>query len=207
MRWYAGDRTVLAAGLAAWCAAAACLWPSPMMTAEGFALLSAPVPVSVRNHGAGPPRRQRRHRPQGTTLPTSLHGFHDTAGVTSGRRRPHDDFHWEEEEEEGDDSRPTSIARRMALRTVATAVLGGSLCGVVRAFPSRASAEVGTLPEFAGTNNVLRGLTVNVADAGQQESMVAFLENGFDMKVLRKRIRGSVEETVRVMDFVSSNVS
>jgi hypothetical protein len=58
-----------------------------------------------------------------------------------------------------------------------------------------ASAEVGTLPEFANTNAILQGITVNVADASQQETMIKFLENAFDCKVLRKRIRGTVEDT------------
>ena len=61
---------------------------------------------------------------------------------------------------------------------------------------SAAVAEVGTLPEFANTNAVLQGVTVNVADISQQEAMINFLINAFDFRVLRKRIRGTVEETV-----------
>ena len=66
--------------------------------------------------------------------------------------------------------------------------------------PNMASAEVGTLPEFADTNAIIQGITISVADASQQDAMVNFLINGFDMKVLRKRIRNSVEETVGADD-------
>jgi hypothetical protein len=58
-----------------------------------------------------------------------------------------------------------------------------------------ADAAVGSLPEFADTNAVLQGVTIRVADQSQEKAMIAFLEGAFDCKVLRKRIRGSVEET------------
>lgn len=58
-----------------------------------------------------------------------------------------------------------------------------------------ANAALGTLPELASTNAVLQGITVKVADKSQQDAMIAFLVEGFDFKVLRKRIRGSLEET------------
>ncbi|KAG7374776.1 hypothetical protein IV203_013871 [Nitzschia inconspicua] len=82
-----------------------------------------------------------------------------------------------------------SQTRRGILRTASVLI-------ATHLIPSApASAEVGTLPEFSDTNAILQGLTVNVADASQQEAMIKFLENGFDCKVLRKRIRGNVEET------------
>jgi hypothetical protein len=58
-----------------------------------------------------------------------------------------------------------------------------------------ANAAVGTLPELASTNAVLQGITVKVADKSQQDAMISFLVDGFDCKVLRKRIRGGLEET------------
>ena len=61
--------------------------------------------------------------------------------------------------------------------------------------PERATAAVGTLPEFTDTNAILQGLTIKVADQSQQNAMIQFLENGFEFQVLRKRIRGSIEET------------
>jgi hypothetical protein len=64
--------------------------------------------------------------------------------------------------------------------------------------PEAANAAVGTLPESANTNAIIQGITVNVADKSQQDSMISFLTDGFDFKVLRKRIKGSVEDTVGV---------
>jgi len=58
-----------------------------------------------------------------------------------------------------------------------------------------ANAAVGTLPEFSDTNAIVQGVTINVADRSQQDDMIKFLENGFDFKVLRKRIVDSVEDT------------
>jgi hypothetical protein len=87
-----------------------------------------------------------------------------------------------------------SSARRAVLSSAALAtgslMLGGAL-------PEAANAAVGTLPEFSDTNAFIQGLTVNVADKPQQEAMINFLVNGFDFQVLRKRIKDSVEETVR----------
>lgn len=60
-----------------------------------------------------------------------------------------------------------------------------------------AVAAVGSLPEFADTNAILQGLTVNVADPSQQKSMIEFLIQGFGFQVLRQRINGPIEETVR----------
>ena len=91
---------------------------------------------------------------------------------------------------------PDSTARRQAIIKSCSTIVASSLIldGSIEVSPS--VAAVGTLPEYEDTNAVLQGLTVNVADASQQEQMIAFLTNGFDFQVLRKRIRGSVEETV-----------
>ena len=66
-------------------------------------------------------------------------------------------------------------------------------------FPVSTDAAVGSLPEFSDTNAVVQGITVNVADKSQEEAMINFLVNGFDFKVLRKRIVDSVEDTVGVV--------
>lgn len=63
--------------------------------------------------------------------------------------------------------------------------------------PSQASqAAVGTLPEFSNANAILQGLTVNVADQSQQDSMINFLKDAFDFRVLRQRKAGSITDTV-----------
>lgn len=81
------------------------------------------------------------------------------------------------------------ISRRTLLgqSIVAAAALAGS--------PQLTTAAVGTLPELADANAILQGITIKVADPEQQKAMLAFLENGFDCQVLRKRITGSLEET------------
>ena len=78
----------------------------------------------------------------------------------------------------------------------ATSMLGNQFVGGT---VQSANAAVGTLPEFESTNAILQGITVNVADKSQQDAMITFLTNGFDFKVLRKRIQGSIEDTVRVL--------
>jgi len=87
-----------------------------------------------------------------------------------------------------DEESHTSATRRAMIRCAA-------LSSVSFLPQNFASAEVGTLPEYADTNAILQGITVNVADASQQESMINFLINAFDFKILRKRVRNSVEET------------
>jgi catechol 2,3-dioxygenase-like lactoylglutathione lyase family enzyme len=58
-----------------------------------------------------------------------------------------------------------------------------------------AEAAVGTLPELANANAVLQGVTIRVADQSQQKATVSFFTDAFDFKVLRQRIKGTVEET------------
>lgn len=70
-----------------------------------------------------------------------------------------------------------------------------SVAGLLVSSSLPSVAAVGSLPEFADTNAILQGITVNVADKSQQDAMINFLVNAFDFLVLRKRIRGSIEET------------
>ena len=60
-----------------------------------------------------------------------------------------------------------------------------------------ATLAIGTLPELQTTNAVLQGITVTVADQSQLESMITFLTNSFDFKVLRQTTEGTVTNTVR----------
>ena len=72
----------------------------------------------------------------------------------------------------------------------------GAAAGIVAGVPGVAAAAVGSLPEFRETNAILQGITVNVADKSQQDAMIDFLVNGFNFKILRKRINDPVEDTV-----------
>ena len=98
------------------------------------------------------------------------------------------------------------VSRRSVLTSSSMVVVGAASSLFVQpeqgqlfaASPARsANAAVGTLPEFADTNAIIQGITVNVADKSQQDSMINFLTGAFDFQVLRKRISGSVEDTVR----------
>ncbi len=64
-----------------------------------------------------------------------------------------------------------------------------------------ANAAVGTLPEFADTNAIFQGLTIDVTDSNQYEETIEFFTKGFEgMRVLRERGGdggGVVKETVR----------
>lgn len=60
--------------------------------------------------------------------------------------------------------------------------------------PSSVQAEVGTLPDFADTNFILQGMTVNVADLSQFDDMVSFLESGLFFKVLKEKDSGDIKE-------------
>lgn len=93
---------------------------------------------------------------------------------------------------DGDDFECSLIRRSLFHSAAATSLslaLGGSNLPV-------ANAAVGNLPEFSDSDAIIQGLTVNVADRSQLDSMVDFLLNGFDFQILRQRIRDSVEEVV-----------
>ena len=51
--------------------------------------------------------------------------------------------------------------------------------------PDDALAAVGTLPELQDANAVLQGLTIKVTDPSQQKQMISFLQDAFEMEVLR----------------------
>lgn len=84
--------------------------------------------------------------------------------------------------------------RKMMTKTAALASF--SFLSTAVGSPEKSSAAVGSLPEFADTNAVVNGLTINVADASQQKAMIDFLIGAFDFEVQRQRIQGTIEETV-----------
>mmetsp|Transcript_43665 Transcript_43665/g.105884 ORF Transcript_43665/g.105884 Transcript_43665/m.105884 type:complete len:412 (+) Transcript_43665:236-1471(+) len=139
---------------------------------------SSPSSAAAQNHQA---RRYGHH--QRPSPPSSHMSMGD---INEGQ---------DDNDNDNDNTSPASTTRRQAIITSCSTIVASSLImdGSINVSPS--VAAVGTLPEYADTNAVIQGLTVNVADSSQQEQMIAFLTNGFDFQVLRKRIRGSVEET------------
>ncbi len=97
-------------------------------------------------------------------------------------------------DQNGDNVSMELSRRKMMVKTAALASF--SFLPVAVGSPASSSAAVGILPEFSDTNAIINGLTVNVADASQQQAMVDFLTGAFDFVVQRQRIQGSVEETV-----------
>jgi hypothetical protein len=91
---------------------------------------------------------------------------------------------------------PSYLGRREMIKNTSVFLSSISALSITTSSQSAAVAEVGTIPEFANMNAILQGITINVADLSQQEAMINFLINAFDCKVLRKQIRGTVEETV-----------
>ena len=98
--------------------------------------------------------------------------------------------------EHGDDVSAELSRRKMMTKT--GALVSFSFLPAAIGSPETSVAAVGTLPEFSDTNAIVNGITVNVADASQQRSMIDFLIGAFDFEVKRQRIQGSVEETVSI---------
>lgn len=98
------------------------------------------------------------------------------------------------QDDSGDHANGAQSRRQMMAKAVALA--SASFLPAVFGSPQISSAALGTLPEFADTNAIVQGLTINVADASQQKSMIEFLIGAFDFVVQRQRIQGTVEETV-----------
>lgn len=92
-----------------------------------------------------------------------------------------------------DDSNAVFSRRKMVTKTAALA--SASFLSTTIFSPGKSVAEVGTLAEFADTNAIINGLTINVADASQQQQMIDFLIGAFSFEVRRQRIQDSVEET------------
>lgn len=66
-------------------------------------------------------------------------------------------------------------------------LLGGaaSAAAALLLSPNPAGAAVGSLPELQDTNVVMQGITIKVADPAQQKQTIEFLQDAFDMVVLR----------------------
>lgn len=89
----------------------------------------------------------------------------------------------------------SAVMSRRKMVTKAAALASISFLPTAVGLPKKSCAEVGTLPEFADTNAIVNGLTINVADASQQQAMIDFLIGAFSFEVQRQRIQGSIEET------------
>mmetsp|Transcript_23819 Transcript_23819/g.36817 ORF Transcript_23819/g.36817 Transcript_23819/m.36817 type:complete len:362 (+) Transcript_23819:25-1110(+) len=81
------------------------------------------------------------------------------------------------------------LDRRSLLAQSTAAIVGMS------SLPKISNAAVGSLPEFADTNAIVQGITLNVADKSQQDAMVKFLEDAFDFKILRQIKAGPNSDT------------
>uniref|UniRef100_A0A7S4REZ5 VOC domain-containing protein n=1 Tax=Ditylum brightwellii TaxID=49249 RepID=A0A7S4REZ5_9STRA len=88
-----------------------------------------------------------------------------------------------------------TTTRRTLLQNTLTTTATAAAAAAVAFLPNQAEAAVGTLPEYATSNAILQGITVDVADKSQQDEMIAFLSNSFDFKILRRRVTGSVTDT------------
>lgn len=130
-----------------------------------------------------------------STISTVLHPqlatwHHPASSKSSGMSLPSKSDHDDDcssEPDKGDD------AMRRRVLSLAAAGAVGVMSGMGPLLPSQAA--VGTLPEYQDTNVILQGITVRVADKSQQDAMIKFLTDAFECQVLRKRIRGTVEET------------
>lgn len=91
------------------------------------------------------------------------------------------------------------VMDRRAVHGAISATLGVVTASMIA--PSLESrAAVGSLPEFANTNAVIQGITVNVADRRQFLDMIEFLREGMNFKVLRQAAKGSVSSVVSEFD-------
>jgi len=82
--------------------------------------------------------------------------------------------------------------RSMISKTISSSLGLGLLSSNVK--PS--NAAIGSLYEYANTNAILQGLTINVADTSQQNAMIKFLTESFvGFKVLRQGTMDSVTDT------------
>lgn len=96
-------------------------------------------------------------------------------------------------EQENDDVNNGLMDRRSVHGTL-SAALGVVTASMIAPLESRAA--VGSIPEFANTNAVMQGVTINVAENKQLLDMVNFLREGMNFKVLRQAAKGSVTSVV-----------
>lgn len=110
-----------------------------------------------------------------------------------------------DDNDDDNDVNVDSASRRSALSTTFKSLLGPLALSLLSTSNNMsasmgigiqmANAAVGTLPEYADSNAVLQGITIDVADTEQQKDMISFLEDGFSFKKLRQSKRGSVTDT------------
>ena len=110
-------------------------------------------------------------------------------------------------ESKGNSFMVTNYDRRSILTKLAQSSLGVVTSNILLDSTAgripTAEAAVGTLPEFAETNAVLQGITLNVADFSQYEKMLNFLTDSFDFKILRQRELNGITEAVSSIDINS----
>ena len=94
-----------------------------------------------------------------------------------------------------DDRQSVDTVASSSRRSLTWLSIAAAFTGTIGLLPKPASAAVGSLPELANTNAYLQGIKIKVADRSQQDAMILFLTEGFDCRVLRKRIQGPIEET------------
>jgi len=90
--------------------------------------------------------------------------------------------------QDSNDSNSSMMNRRSLMSNVVVAAGATALVSNQKT----ANAAVGTLPEYADTNAIVQGVTVQVADKSQLDAMKNFLELGFEAKVLRQFVSGSI---------------
>lgn len=121
-------------------------------------------------------------------------GFKNTRTLNKSKKFEQLNSHYDHIPNENGECVDAVLSRRKMVKKTA-ALASVSFLPTALGLPELSNAEVGSLPEFADTNAIINGLTINVADASQQQAMIDFLIGAFSFEVRRQRIQGSVEET------------
>lgn len=107
-------------------------------------------------------------------------------GIDTGRlRMPTSQLYQEDATGNNNAGGAVSQQRRSFLVNTSWAGAAAIATAMTIAPADTACAAVGTLPELQDTNAVLQGITVRVTDPAQQKQMIAFLQDAFDMDILR----------------------
>ena len=111
--------------------------------------------------------------------------IHHKSGIDMGRLRM-PKTHLYQGDSIGNDIAGGAVSHQRRSFLVGASWAGAAIATVMTVVPAEtACAAVGTLPGLQDTNAVLQGITVRVTDPAQQKQMIAFLQDAFDMDVLR----------------------
>ncbi len=139
-------------------------------------------------------------------LPSTKHqrSSSTTSRVLLKAQSSNTDNQHEKEHPENQITTSNNTRRSVLQKVISTsAILSTSLLAGGSPSSIIANAAMGTLPEFADTNAIFQGITIDVTDKAQYEETIQFFTNGFDgMKVLRERggDGGGIRDTVsRIM--------